>query len=112
MQNTIHDLFTVDHKENDPRKRLAELASGTLSYQDTLKVEEGSDIRPTGSTVLNLGESSEETNAMQMLESALLTAEDETDVQAARTVRAEAAAELAEFDESIALEELDNSVKK
>lgn len=95
----------MDHQENDAKKRLAELASGTLSYQNTLNVEEGVDIRPTEST-----EPSDKT-AMQILETALLTAEDDTDVQAARTVRAEAAAELAEFDESIALEELDNTVR-
>lgn len=40
-----------------------------------------------------------------MFESALAAAEDESDVQAARTVRAEAAAELAEFDEDIPLDE-------
>ena len=45
-------------------------------------------------------------NKIQIFESALAAAEDETDVQATRTVKAEAAAELAEFDESIPLEEL------
>lgn len=38
--------------------------------------------------------------ALGILESALAAAEDETDVAAARIVRAEAAAEMAEFDES------------
>lgn len=47
----------------------------------------------------------EEKNALGALESALAAAEDETDVQAARTAKAEAAAELAEFDESIPLED-------
>ena len=42
---------------------------------------------------------------MGALESALAAAEDETDVQAARTAKAEAAADLAEFDETIPLEE-------
>ncbi len=41
-----------------------------------------------------------------MLESALAAVEDENDVLAARTVRAEAAAELAEFDENIPLDDL------
>lgn len=81
-----------------------------MSYQDTLKLEEGDDIRPTISITTEATESSEDRNAMQMFETALLTAEDETDVRAARTVRAEAAAELAEFDENISLDELDNSV--
>lgn len=42
---------------------------------------------------------------MGVLESALAAAEDETDVQAARTAKAEAAAELAEFDENIPFED-------
>ena len=40
-----------------------------------------------------------------MLESALAAAEDESDVQAARTAKAEAAAELAEFDENIPIDD-------
>lgn len=41
--------------------------------------------------------------ALGILESALAAAEDETDVAAARIVRAEAAAEMAEFDETAPL---------
>lgn len=47
----------------------------------------------------------EDRAAITNLESVLAAAEDEPDVQAARTARAEAAAELAEFDENIALED-------
>lgn len=43
--------------------------------------------------------------ALGALESALAAAEDESDVQAARTAKAEAAADLAEFDETIPLED-------
>lgn len=42
---------------------------------------------------------------MGAFESALAAAEDETDVQAAKTAKAEAAAELAEFDENIPIED-------
>ncbi|KAG0717331.1 Helicase domino [Chionoecetes opilio] len=42
---------------------------------------------------------------MGAFETALAAAEDETDVQAAKTAKAEAAAELAEFDENIPIEE-------
>lgn len=42
---------------------------------------------------------------MGAFECALAAAEDETDVQAAKTAKAEAAAELAEFDENIPIEE-------
>jgi len=45
----------------------------------------------------------------QMFMTALNAAEDDADVQAARTVCAEAAAELAEFDENIPLDEIDVS---
>lgn len=43
--------------------------------------------------------------AMGVLENALAACEDDQDVQAARTAKAEAVADLAEFDESIPLEE-------
>jgi E1A-binding protein p400 len=46
--------------------------------------------------------------ALGALESALAAAEDESDVQAARTAKAEAAADLAEFDETIPLEDAEN----
>lgn len=49
----------------------------------------------------------EETAKMGEFENALAAAEDETDVEAAKTAKAEAAAELAEFDENIPLEEQD-----
>lgn len=42
---------------------------------------------------------------MGAFETALAAAEDEPDVQAAKTAKAEAAAELAEFDENIPIEE-------
>ena len=47
----------------------------------------------------------EDKAALGALETALAAAEDETDVQAARTAKAEAAADLAEFDETIPLED-------
>ena len=42
---------------------------------------------------------------MGAFENALAAAEDESDVQATKTAKAEAAAELAEFDENIPIEE-------
>lgn len=47
----------------------------------------------------------EDKAALGALETALAAAEDETDVQAARTAKAEAAADLAEFDETIPFED-------
>ena len=46
--------------------------------------------------------------ALGVLESALAAAEDETDVAAARVVRAEVAAEMAEFDESAPINAADD----
>lgn len=45
--------------------------------------------------------------AMGALESALAAAEEDLDVQAAKTAKAEAVADLAEFDENIPLEDAD-----
>ena len=60
-------------------------------------------LAPEASTAPSAAQSSSAVSskaALGLLESALTAAEDETDVAAARTVRAEAAAEMAEFDES------------
>lgn len=48
---------------------------------------------------------SDDKAAMGALENALAACEDDQDVQAARTAKAEAVADLAEFDENIPLEE-------
>jgi len=53
------------------------------------------------------GQHTEEKAAMGALESALAAAEEDLDVQAAKTAKAEAVADLAEFDENIPLEEAD-----
>lgn len=52
-----------------------------------------------------VGGSTEDRTALGALESALAACEDDQDVQAARTAKAEAVADLAEFDESIPLED-------
>jgi len=53
------------------------------------------------------GQHTEEKAAMGALESALAAAEEDLDVLAAKTAKAEAVADLAEFDENIPLEEAD-----
>lgn len=50
--------------------------------------------------------------AVGALESALAACEDDQDVQAARTAKAEAVADLAEFDENIPLEDQDKDKEK
>lgn len=92
-QHTIRDLFDVEDLDQD--RVLGSSNAGTIVRNPR-----------TPPDVDMPAEEQTETNKSLILESALTAAEDETDVQAARTVRAEAAAELAEFDESIPLEEL------
>lgn len=53
------------------------------------------------------GQHTEEKAAIGALENALAAAEEDLDVQAAKTAKAEAVADLAEFDENIPLEEAD-----
>lgn len=61
--------------------------------------------RSIGSDAANVSVSSEDKAAMGALENALAACEDDQDVQAARTAKAEAVADLAEFDENIPLDE-------
>lgn len=53
------------------------------------------------------GQHTEEKAAIGALENALAAVEEDLDVQAAKTAKAEAVADLAEFDENIPLEEAD-----
>lgn len=91
----------MDQEEADAAKRMA-------AVLDRPKGEESAESEPSltaerrspsdiGSTS---AASSNNKAALGVLESALAAAEDETDVAAARIVRAEVAAEMAEFDES------------
>ncbi|KAK4302059.1 hypothetical protein Pmani_025841 [Petrolisthes manimaculis] len=84
---TIQDLFDINVHENDPSKRMSEVLEKNKPVEEGKEVSEGERVK------------------MGAFESALAAAEDETDVQAAKTAKAEAAAELAEFDENIPLEE-------
>ncbi|XP_046390170.1 helicase domino isoform X2 [Ischnura elegans] len=93
---TIQDLFNVDVAENDANKRMAEVLERDGLKEKKLQLDAKEDLSHGGK---------DEKIALGALESALAAAEDETDVQAARTAKAEAAADLAEFDESIPLEE-------
>ncbi|XP_015114836.1 helicase domino [Diachasma alloeum] len=85
--STIQDLFEVDN-EGDASVRMAEVLEQHRERERG--VREG---------VV------EEKSAMGALESALAAVEEDLDVQAARTAKAEAVADLAEFDENIPLED-------
>jgi len=102
-KQTIHDLFEVDTEEADASKRMAEVL-------DRPKEDSQPDTQPDSqpdaeNKAENVASGSDVGHSMRkaalgVLESALAAAEDETDVAAARVVRAEVAAEMAEFDES------------
>ncbi|CAH1401525.1 unnamed protein product [Nezara viridula] len=90
-QSTIQDLFNVDTSENDASRRMAEVL-----HNNDKTAQNAEDTQ----VVAN----SDEKVAIGALESAMAQAEDESDVAAAKVAKAEAAAELAEFDENIPIE--------
>ncbi|XP_014280973.1 helicase domino isoform X2 [Halyomorpha halys] len=94
--STIQDLFNVDTSENDASRRMAEVLH---SNDKTAQNAEETQI------VAN----SDEKVAIGALESAMAQAEDESDVAAAKVAKAEAAAELAEFDENIPIDTHDGT---
>ena len=112
FQSTIHDLFEVDQEEADAAKRMAAVLD-RLKGEDSSETEHSTADRPSPSDVgTTCASGSNNKAALGALESALAAAEDETDVAAARTVRAEVAAEMAEFDESapVAAEDADGNL--
>ncbi|XP_044733035.1 helicase domino isoform X2 [Chrysoperla carnea] len=93
--STIQDLFNVNTNE-DASTRMAEVVDREKERKERLQKQLDNQSPPSPV---------EDRSAMGALENALAACEDEQDVQAARTAKAEAVAELAEFDESIPLEE-------
>ncbi|XP_043282963.1 helicase domino isoform X5 [Venturia canescens] len=95
--STIQDLFNVDQTENDASTRMADVLDQNRDRDKALHRE---------ATVASASsQPTEEKVAIGALESALAAAEEELDVQAAKTAKAEAVADLAEFDENIPLDE-------
>ncbi|KAG5882001.1 hypothetical protein JTB14_028601 [Gonioctena quinquepunctata] len=88
---TIQDLFNVDQNEESAVNRMSEVIEMKKDREKSLSNE---------ASVLG-----DEKVAMGALENALAACEDDQDVQAAKTAKAEAVADLAEFDENIPLEE-------
>ncbi|XP_012528470.1 helicase domino isoform X8 [Monomorium pharaonis] len=101
--STIQDLFNIDQTENDASTRMAEVLE---QNRDREKAWNKDVTAGTFQGVLS-GQHTEEKTAMGALESALAAVEEDLDVQAAKTAKAEAVADLAEFDENIPLEEAD-----
>ncbi|XP_044271638.1 helicase domino isoform X1 [Tribolium madens] len=110
--STIQDLFNIDSKEESAASRMSEVVE---SHEKRAAAADQSQSHAGGDDKAALG----------ALENALAACEDDQDVQAARTAKAEAVADLAEFDENIPLEdqekepemskaeqEIDNVIKK
>lgn len=95
LQTTIQDLFNVDANEDSAANRIC----GETEVKK--EVEKVTTSEATVSTA------SDEKTAVSALENALAECEDAQDVQAAKIAKAEAVADLAEFDENIPLEDQD-----
>ncbi|XP_062544529.1 helicase domino isoform X2 [Armigeres subalbatus] len=104
--STIQDLFTVDVVEEDATTRLAEVIDRDRERKERLNQ---SMAAGTSSTVVAVPSSSgaqeESKSAINVFESALAAAEDDQDVQAAKFAKAEASADLEEFDENIPIDQ-------
>ncbi|KAG5346196.1 DOM Helicase, partial [Acromyrmex charruanus] len=101
--STIQDLFNIDQTENDASARMAEVLEQNRDREKTYSKDMTAGPFQSGFS----GQHTEEKAAMGALESALAAAEEDLDVLAAKTAKAEAVADLAEFDENIPLEEAD-----
>uniref|UniRef100_A0A2M4CNK1 Putative chromatin remodeling complex wstf-iswi small subunit n=1 Tax=Anopheles darlingi TaxID=43151 RepID=A0A2M4CNK1_ANODA len=104
---TVQDLFTVDNAEDDASTRLAEVLDRDRERKERLNVNltvpaaSSSATATVEAPVVVDGSKS----AINVFESALAAAEDDQDVQAAKFAKAEASADLDEFDENIPIDE-------
>uniref|UniRef100_A0A182QDT2 Helicase domino n=1 Tax=Anopheles farauti TaxID=69004 RepID=A0A182QDT2_9DIPT len=106
---TIQDLFTVDNAEQDASARLAEVLDRDRERKDRLNANlSAGAVAVTATTApptTSGGEADTSKSAINVFESALAAAEDDQDVQAAKFAKAEASADLDEFDENIPIDE-------
>lgn len=106
FQHTIRELFTINEME-DVENRLS-VWNKEPTPSETNKLGDEDEQEESAFDPADLMRSPEKKHEMQMIECALAAAEDDTDVQAAQTVHAEAEAEMAEFDENVSLDALDD----
>lgn len=94
FQQTIRDLFTINEKEDVTKRLTAWNTNGSSllsnETEDDLTVD-STDFMKKPQTM----------HGIKMLECALAAAEDDRDVEAAKTVHAETEAEFAEFNEDV-----------
>lgn len=104
---TIQDLFKVNNAEDNASARLSEVLE--RDRERRTRLQDNLILAPSTSAAIAPTPQPEDRAAIGALESALAAAEDEQDVQAAKVASAEADADLAEFDESIPIEDNDNN---
>ncbi|CAB3367449.1 Hypothetical predicted protein [Cloeon dipterum] len=98
--STIHELFNVNVSESSAARRMADVLEHTQQQPESMLKVYSSDENTQEDEMVT-----KDKTAVNNLESVLAAAEDESDVIAARTARAEVAAELEEFDENVNIEE-------
>lgn len=108
--STIQDLFDVDSTTEDATTRLAEIVDRDKERKERLTHSLASTSIASTSTVIQQppppsSQFESDKNIVGAFESALAEAEDDQDRQAATTAKAEAAEDLAEFDENIPITE-------
>ncbi|CAG9834785.1 unnamed protein product [Diabrotica balteata] len=89
--STIQDLFNIDQNEENASARMSEIVELKKEREKALSTD--------------LLHSVDDKATVGALENALAACEDDQDVQAAKTAKAEAVADLAEFDENIPLDD-------
>ncbi|XP_058828517.1 helicase domino-like, partial [Topomyia yanbarensis] len=106
---TIQDLFAVDNVEEDASARLAEVIEREKErkerLQQSLAVASTSASNNSAAGSASSAPLEETKSAINVFESALAAAEDDQDVQAAKFAKAEASADLEEFDENIPIDQ-------
>lgn len=108
--STIQDLFDVDSTTEDATTRLAEIVDRDKERKERLTHSLASTSIASTSTAIQQppppsSQFESDKNIVGAFESALAEAEDDQDRQAATTAKAEAAEDLAEFDENIPITE-------
>uniref|UniRef100_A0A1A9V1Z9 Helicase domino n=1 Tax=Glossina austeni TaxID=7395 RepID=A0A1A9V1Z9_GLOAU len=98
--STIKDLFNIDSQQQTVDSTTIAMTTNASSCTQYQHEVSNSEMVVGGTTEIDL-----EKQSLKAFENALAAAEDEQDVQAAKTAKAEAAADLAEFDENIPLDE-------
>lgn len=110
-QQTIQELFSVS-TEKDASHRMAELLDSSDKTASSTTTTTTTTVLPPSAAAADTSDAATASGPLRpgALENALAAAEDETDVVAARHAMAEVAADLAEFDENIPLnDDLNNS---